>query len=138
MTTCLHSIDHSWYSQIVHIFRSDGRIIRAKVGALSFQEGGIYMRLRFRDGSSFQKLVSPLMIASVHIFWLNVDVVSDVDLEDGDATENNVPFEVPKEVPRILIPLTIDQKLRNQLSPVQISGIDSVMTDISHILNILD
>jgi hypothetical protein len=78
------------------------------------------------------------MIASVHIFWLNVDVVSDVDLEDGDATENNVPFEVPKEVPRILIPLTIDQKLRNQLSPVQISGIDSVMTDISHILNILD
>lgn len=129
-------ISHSWSNKTVHIFRSDGRVVRAKVGHLLFQDHGLYMRLRFRDGSKFQKLVSPTMIATVHMFWINVDVVSDVDLDDLDGDESK--FEVPQEVPRDMEPLTIDATSRSLLSLSQIEALECVMTDIRHILNVLN
>jgi hypothetical protein len=78
-----------------------------------------------------------MMIATVHMFWLNVDVVSDVDL-DGDGEESGLPFEVPKEVAQKMDPLTIDKVSRDRLSPSQLEALESTMADILHILNVLD
>jgi hypothetical protein len=77
------------------------------------------------------------MIASVHMFWINVDVVSDVDLDD-DGDDASAPFQVPQEVPRIMEPLTIDATSRSLLSPTQLEALESTMIDIRHILNVLD
>jgi hypothetical protein len=76
------------------------------------------------------------MIATVHMFWINVDVVSDVDLDDLDGDESK--FEVPQEVPRDMEPLTIDATSRSLLSLSQIEALECVMTDIRHILNVLN
>jgi hypothetical protein len=70
------------------------------------------------------------------MFWLNVDIVSDVDLEDG--VDSDLPFEVPKEVSTLLPPLTVAQSSQNQLTSSQIDALSSIMMDVRHILSILD
>jgi hypothetical protein len=93
---------HSWCGKYTHIFRTDGRVVRAKVGELVLDPstGGFYFKTTFLDGTTPRvKHVSPLTVAALQVMWSNVDVVSDLELpEDLDTV---TCFEPPPECDRL-------------------------------------
>ena len=63
-------MQHSWANLHSHIFRSDGRVWRAQLGDLVLDDGVLYIHARFRDnGLRKSKLVSPVAIAALQVFW---------------------------------------------------------------------
>ena len=91
---------HSWYNMHAHIFRTDGRVVRAKLQDIVMENGGIYIAAHFTEkGKNKYKHVSPITIAALQLLWINVDVVSDVELPDD--IENSTNFIPPKECDRL-------------------------------------
>jgi len=79
----MHITEHSWKDKYTHIFRTDGRVVRATLRHLVFEQGQVYVHAEFWDkGRRKTKEVSPITIAALQVFWVNVDVVSDVDVVD--------------------------------------------------------
>ena len=98
----VQTYQHSWCDKHAHIFRTDGRVVRAKVGelVLDTSTGGFYLKTTFLEGTTRRvKHVSPLTVAALQVLWSNVDVVSDVDLpEDLDTV---TCFDPPPECDRL-------------------------------------
>ena len=98
----MESINHTWYNKHAHIFRTDGRVVRATLKQLVILNGcAIYIRAEFVDekGDTRSKDVSPVAVAALQVLWENVDVVSDVDLPDD--LENETSFIPPRECDRL-------------------------------------
>lgn len=94
----MESITHSWYGKYTHVFRSDGRVVRAQVQKIFVDRGSLLVRVAF---AGHTKDVSPISIAALQVLWINVDVVSDVET----AQDFRVPPEcdqlVPLQIPNI-------------------------------------
>ena len=96
----VHTQLHSWYGRRAHVFRTDGRVVRATLGRLYFGPEGVHLAAEFQDAQkSITKHVSPVCVAAVQNLWLNVDVVSDVELPDEDA--DHTSFRAPQECERL-------------------------------------
>lgn len=92
---------HTWYNKHAHIFRSDGRIVRATLKEFVFDRGAIYIKTEFMDGQGIlrTKDTSPITIAALQVLWVNVDVVSDVELPEDFETVTD--FIAPRECDRL-------------------------------------
>lgn len=94
----MESITHSWYGKYTHVFRSDGRVVRAQVQKIFVDRGSLLVRVAF---AGHTKDVSPISIAALQVMWINVDVVSDMEA----AHDFRVPPEcdqlVPLQIPNI-------------------------------------
>ena len=98
----MDSVQHSWYDKNAHVFRTDGRIVRAALKQLVFSGDAIYIRVQFMENGIVRcKDVSLLMIASLQVLWVNVDVVSDVELPEDieDVTDFIPPVECDRLPP---------------------------------------
>lgn len=94
---------HSWNGLMTHVFRSDGRIYRARIGNLHFQKYCICFTVCMRGvHKPVYKHVLPLEIAGIDVLWSNIDVLS--DQESVDVDEFNLPVECSQDMP----PLTLD------------------------------
>ena len=93
----MESVEHTWYQKHAHIFRTDGRVVRATVLQLVLEHGAIYLKVEFLDTHGVRKTkdVSPLTVACLQILWENVDVVSDMELPDD--MEQVTDFVPPRE-----------------------------------------
>ena len=85
----MESITHSWYGKYTHVFRSDGRVVRARVQKIFVDRGSLLLRVSF---AGHTKDMSPIAIAALQVMWINVDVVSDD--ADIDQTQD---FQLPPE-----------------------------------------
>ena len=94
----MESVEHTWYQKHAHIFRTDGRVVRATLLQLVLEHGAIYIKAEFLDTHGVHKTkdVSPITVACLHILWENVDVVSDMELPEEDA-EQRTDFVPPGE-----------------------------------------
>jgi hypothetical protein len=92
-------MNHSWYGKCAHIFRTDGRVVRSTLEHLLVQDGAVYIHVKFigENGTIHTKDVSPIAIAALQILWMNVDVVSDVDIPDDEDAQ----FVPPPECERL-------------------------------------
>lgn len=92
---------HSWYGKYAHVFRSDGRVVRSKVGPIVLDSRyGVSLSVSFQSKRKRQrKRVSPISVAALQVLWLNVDVVSDVDLSDDPMMDED--FVPPPECERL-------------------------------------
>jgi hypothetical protein len=83
------TIHHSWYNIQVHIIRSDNRCLRSKVGQLIVMaDHQVGVELLFREKSkNLRKIVSPLLVATIRLMWLNRDVVSEDETENISETQ---------------------------------------------------
>jgi hypothetical protein len=98
----MESVKHTWYNKHAHIFRTDGRVVRATLKQIVIiNESAIYIKAEFVDdkGKTRSKEVSPLTIAALQVLWENVDVVSDVELPED--LENETSFIPPRECDRL-------------------------------------
>ena len=76
--------EHSWNNITAHVLRKNGTIVRATLGSIIYRPNYIGVRVFFRDsGQRKTKLVSPLSLVALQMFWLNRDIVSD-DEDDKD------------------------------------------------------
>jgi hypothetical protein len=94
----MESTKHTWYNKHAHIFRSDGRVVRATLKQLVIiHKSAIYIKAEFVDdhGKIRTKDVSPVTVAALQVLWENVDVVSDVELPEDLDNETN--FIAPRE-----------------------------------------
>jgi hypothetical protein len=93
----MESTKHTWYGKQSHIFRTDGRVVRATLKQLVLERGAIYIKTEFVDNKGVLKTkdVSPITVASLQVLWENVDVVSDVELPDD--VESVTDFLPPLE-----------------------------------------
>ena len=104
---------HSWYDSHAHVFRSDGRVVRATIKESVINDGGLMLKVLFIDkGVLKRKYVSPITIATLQVLWINVDVVSDIETED--SVHDNDTFIPPMEC--------------DYLAKLSISGIQSDST----------
>jgi hypothetical protein len=95
---------HSWLNLSVHIFRTDGRVWRARIGHAILDDGVVALQAEFKDeGKKKKKLVLPSSIAALQVLWVNVDVVSE---DEGPETTFNPTRECDR-LPR----LTVETKL---------------------------
>jgi hypothetical protein len=92
---------HTWYNQYAHIFRTDGRVVRATLKELVIEGDAIYIKTEFIDhtGAIKTKDTSPITIAALQVLWINVDVVSDVELPDD--FDSVTDFTPPRECDRL-------------------------------------
>jgi hypothetical protein len=99
-------IHHTWYNKHAHIFRKDGRVVRAVLKQLVIGQDGIYLTVSFLTRGQIVKTkqTSPITVAALQVLWMNVDVVSDV--ETPMDTDNDDTFIPPPECDR-LPPLAI-------------------------------
>jgi len=97
------SIHHSWRGKCAHIFRTDGRVVRATMGDLVLDNNAVYIGTTFFDdtGTERTKYMSPITIAALQVLWVNVDVVSDVDLPDSEDVHTVTDFTPPLECDRL-------------------------------------
>ena len=97
------NIRHSWYNKHAHIFRTDGRVVRATMKDIILDRGAVYMKTEFVDdaGNSRIKHMSPITVAALQVLWVNVDVVSDLDLPDTDDVDVVTNFIPPRECDRL-------------------------------------
>jgi hypothetical protein len=95
-------IHHTWYNKHAHIFRTDGRVVRAVLKQLVVEDNAIYIQVSFLDKgrTTKTKLTSPITVAALQIMWMNVDVVSDVDVPDGIDGDMDT-FVPPPECDRL-------------------------------------
>jgi len=133
-TNKMTHIHHTWYNKHAHIFRSDGRIVRATMKELVFDNGAIYIKTEFTDGKGLlqTKDTSPITIAALQVLWINVDVVSDVELPEDFETVTT--FIAPRECDR-LPPLTISMQKTPSLTCLLLQvnhflGLSSSMTTV--------
>jgi hypothetical protein len=99
---------HSWYNKRTHIFRTDGRVVRAVLKELVFDVHGIYIKAQFSyNGRRCCKHVCPITVAALQVMWVNVDVVSDIEFECDDE---NGTFQAPPECEQISHQLSIDDE----------------------------
>jgi hypothetical protein len=97
----MESVRHTWYKKNAHIFRTDGRVVRATLQQLVLERGAIYIKAEFVDSNGVIKTkdVSPITVACLQVLWENVDVVSDMDIPtDVEETTN---FEPPPECDKL-------------------------------------
>jgi hypothetical protein len=99
----MSGINHTWFNKSAHVFRTDGRVVRAIMKELFMEGDAIYIKTDFfdpRHGTGIQtKDLSPITIAALQVMWVNVDVVSDMEFpEDMDSVTNFVP---PRECDRL-------------------------------------
>ena len=114
-------MQHSWSNLHAHIFRTDGRVWRAMLRHAVLDDGVLYIYTEFTDqGQKKHKLVSPIAIAALQVFWVNVDVVSDVE-----GQETPEPFTPPPDCDR-LPTLTMETSTAGILS--QISATNTFVT----------
>jgi hypothetical protein len=93
--------NHTWYNKHAHIFRKDGRVVRALLKQLVIEKGGIYLTVSFVDrGQCIKtKQTSAITVAALQVLWMNVDVVSDVEsLTETDDIDTFIP---PPECDRL-------------------------------------
>lgn len=96
----MNTTRHTWYDLHAHIFRTDGRVVRANLREIVIENGGVYIAAHFTEkGKKKYKHVSPITIAALQLLWINIDVVSDVELPDD--IENSTTFIPPKECDRL-------------------------------------
>jgi hypothetical protein len=92
---------HTWFNKHAHIFRTDGRVVRATMKEIVLERDAIYIRTEFLDDTGMIKTkdTSPITVAALQVLWVNVDVVSDMELpDDFDIVTNFVP---PRECDRL-------------------------------------
>ena len=106
--------NHSWYDKHAHIFRTDGRVVRATLGELVESPSGIYIKATFlHEQHSRIKHVSPLTVAALQVMWVNVDVVSDVELPDD--LDSVTDFVAPRECDRLPLLVVTQSKLSDAM-----------------------
>jgi hypothetical protein len=122
---------HSWFNKYIHVFRNNGKIIRSQVKELIFDDYGIYFKVQFMAGKSTKyKHVSPLSIAVLHVLWINVDIVSDVELSNDDDS-----FYVPPECDQLIANFELtDDNEKNMLTATQTEALNSITLEMAHIL----
>ena len=92
--------EHSWYDKRTHILRSDGRVVRATLKELVITGDTVLVKAAFTDGGVVkQKHVDLPTIAALQVCWMNIDVVSDVEIPEDDGVSTN--FDVPLECERL-------------------------------------
>jgi hypothetical protein len=116
-------MQHSWSNLHAHIFRSDGRVWRASLRHAVIDEGVLSIYTEFTDnGRKKHKLVSPITIAALQVFWVNVDVVS-----DDEGQEETAPFTPPRDCDR-LPTLTMETTAAGVLSQMSAANTFVTMT----------
>lgn len=122
------TIHHSWYNMSVHVIRSDHRCLRCKIGQLLVMaDHQVGVELLFRDKlKNLRKVVSPLLVATIRLMWLNRDVVSE------DESENMVSLETQALPPLCLLP-----SLGKILSMKQKRPLEFVFKQTSLILSVI-
>lgn len=124
-TTC----NHSWYNKYTHMFRNNGKIVRGQIKELVFDEHNILFKIVFRDRNQQKnKHVSPITIATLQVLWLNVDIVSDVELPDDTS------FYVPPECDELSS--TFDITDGEVLTDDQKHALDGLKLELKHILSL--
>ena len=95
-------VGHSWVGVIAHIPRTNGSIIRARLGNIEIRPYHIGVRVHFRSKNRAKtKLVSPLSIVALQVLWLNRDVVSDAECEKDDIYNHAIDILPPLRVPTV-------------------------------------
>ena len=124
---------HVWYDKHAHIFRHNGRIIRAQIKELVFDDHRIYFKVVFKDKDKEKnKHVGPVYIATLQVLWLNVDIVSDTELSDDDAS-----FYVPPECDQLTEHFDIySPNEKAKLTPSQVNALNSIKEEVLQILSL--
>lgn len=123
---------HSWYNKYAHVFRNNGKIVRGQIKDLIFDEHTILLKVVFNDKNQQKnKHVSPITIATLQVLWLNVDIVSDVELPD------DMSFCVPPECDELSTSFDItDVEVNRSLTGSQKHALDGLKLDLKHILSL--
>lgn len=84
---------HTWYGKTCHIVRNN-KIVKAKIKELKLSKKGVVgFIVSFKvNGVTKNKLISPLMIACIHVLWLYVDVVSEEDEDTSMFVNEMLPL----------------------------------------------
>jgi hypothetical protein len=130
----MESVKHTWYNKNAHIFRTDGRVVRAKLKQLVLERGAIYIRAEFVDSNGILKSkdVSPITVACLQILWENVDVVSDVELPmDMEHVTNFEPPPERDQLPELDVTFVKTPEMKCML--IQVNHFVVVATQLSHI-----
>lgn len=86
---------HSWYGKRSHIIRANRQVIRCQIlKIVVMHDNQVGIELMFKETKkNLRKIVSPMFVAAMRVFWLNRDIVSeDEDQDDETNDEKQVEF----------------------------------------------
>mgnify|MGYP001588012632 CR=1 FL=1 len=104
---------HTWYGKMVHIVRKNNHICRAVCWELVIEGGTIYVIVSFMDNKKKRKkkLVSPIMLATMHLLWLNNDVCSEDDVATDDEESHSLCDSV---LPKLQVHESMSSQIERQ------------------------
>ncbi len=96
-------IAHSWEGFYAHITRPNKKIKRCVIGKLDLSRDSVSVLVSFQEnGKEKKKLMSPILLASLHFLWWDGSVCSEND-EDDEKYEFSIPPPC-KKLPIFSIP----------------------------------